>query len=146
MFQFDDSGSGGVPMMWIGLAARLPRDDLSRLSSVVRSTLPRKCGCGFLGLLIEFASRDLPMSTPHVFRKLGWVAAFLLTVMPFAAPDVARAEFNFARYKETDLDEFLARPRPASGLDIYPMSPLKLDVTLASHGEPCASGMLKRSL
>lgn len=86
------------------------------------------------------------MATPRVLRKLGWLAALLLTVVSYSVPDAARAEFDFARYKETDLDEFLARRRPASGLDVYPMLPLKLDVTLASHGGPCASGVLKRSL
>jgi hypothetical protein len=86
------------------------------------------------------------MSTPHVLRKLGLLAASLLLAVLCAAPEVVRAEFNFARYKETDLDEFLARRRPATGLDVYPMSPLKLDVTLAAHGEPCASSALKRSL
>lgn len=86
------------------------------------------------------------MATPRVLRKLGWLATLLLTVVPFAVPEAARAEFNFARYKETDLDEFLARRRPTSGLDVYPMSPLKLDVTLASQGGPCASGALKRTL
>jgi hypothetical protein len=86
------------------------------------------------------------MLTPRVLRKLGWPAALLLTIVSYAIPDAARAEFNFARYKEIDLDELLARRRPASGLDVYPMSPLKLDVTLASHGAPCASGALKRSL
>jgi hypothetical protein len=83
---------------------------------------------------------------PRVFRKPGLLAASLLLVVLCAVPDAVRAEFNFARYKETDLDEFLARKRPATGLDVYPMSPLKLGVTLASHGEPCASGALKRSL
>lgn len=86
------------------------------------------------------------MATPRVFRKPGWLAALLLIVLSFVVPETARAEFNFARYKETDLDEFLARRRPTSGMDVYPMSPLKLDVTLASHGGPCASGELKRAL
>ena len=86
------------------------------------------------------------MLPPRVLPKLGLLAASLLLVVLCAVPDAARAEFNFARYKETDLDEVLARRRPATGLDVYPMSPLKLDVTLASHGEPCASGALKRSL
>ncbi|MCA1380971.1 MULTISPECIES: M23 family metallopeptidase [unclassified Bradyrhizobium] len=84
---------------------------------------------------------------PRVFRKLGLLASLsvLLAVLS-TGPRATAAEFNFARYKETDLDEFLARRRPATGMDVYPMSPLKLDVTLASHGEPCANGALKRSL
>ncbi|MFK4498562.1 hypothetical protein ABIF86_002853 [Bradyrhizobium japonicum] len=86
------------------------------------------------------------MLPPRGLPKLGLLAVSLLLVVLSAVPDAARAEFNFVRYKETDLDEFLARRRPAAGLDVYPMSPLKLDVTLASHGEPCASGALKRSL
>src|SRR6186713_2047566 len=86
------------------------------------------------------------MVTPRVLRKPGWLAALLLPVLFCAVPDAARAEFNFARYKETDLDEFLARRRPASGRDVYPMSPVKLDVTLASHGGPCPSQDFKRSL
>jgi hypothetical protein len=86
------------------------------------------------------------MLSPRVLLKPGLIAASLLLVALCAISDAARAEFNFARYKETDLDEFLARRQPATGLDVYPMSPLKLDVTLASHGEPCASGALKRSL
>ena len=57
------------------------------------------------------------MATPRVLRKLGWLATLLLTVVPFAVPEAARAEFNFACYKDTDLDEFLARRRPTSGLD-----------------------------
>ncbi|MGX1322276.1 hypothetical protein AB7M17_005729 [Bradyrhizobium sp. USDA 377] len=85
------------------------------------------------------------MAMPRVLRKLRLLAAFLLPVVLWV-PEAAGAEFNFARYKETDLDEFLSRRRPASGMDVYPMSPLKLDVTLASHGEPCTSGALKRSL
>jgi hypothetical protein len=86
------------------------------------------------------------MLTPHILRKLALLAASLPLVLLGAVPEAARAEFNFARYKETDLDEFLARRRPATGMDVYPRSPLKLDVTLASHGEPCASGALMRSL
>lgn len=82
------------------------------------------------------------MLMPRSLCKLGLLAASVLLVVPGAA----HAEFNFARYKETDLDEFLARRRPATGMDIYPMLPLKLDVTLASRGEPCASGALKRAL
>ncbi|MBR0776096.1 M23 family metallopeptidase [Bradyrhizobium diazoefficiens] len=83
------------------------------------------------------------MSVPRILRKPGLLAAALLLVVS-AVP--VWAEFNFARYKETDLDEFLARKRPATGMDIYPMLPLKLDVTLASRGEPCANGALKRAL
>lgn len=45
------------------------------------------------------------MATPRVLRKLGWLAALLLTVVSYSLPDAARAEFNFARYKETDLDD-----------------------------------------
>src|SRR6266702_2844363 len=86
------------------------------------------------------------MLTPRILRKAALLAVAVLLVVLSAVPEAVRAEFNFARYKETDFDEFLARRRPASGLDVYPMSPLKLDVTLASHGEPCASGALKRSL
>ncbi|WP_247322745.1 M23 family metallopeptidase [Bradyrhizobium sp. 21] len=86
------------------------------------------------------------MLTPRVLRKLGLLAASVLLVVLSAVPPAGSAEFNFARYQETDLDEFLARPRPATGFDVYPRSPLKLDVTLASHGGPCASGALNRSL
>jgi len=86
------------------------------------------------------------MATPRVLRKLGWLAALLLTVVSYSIPDAARAEFNFARYKETDLDEFLARRRTASGLDVVPALPLKFDVTLASHGRPCEVSTLKRSM
>lgn len=83
---------------------------------------------------------------PSHVRKLASLAASLLLIALCAVPDAVRAEFNFARYKETDLDEFLARRRPATGLDVYPMSPVKLDVTLTSLGGPCASEGLKRSL
>lgn len=86
------------------------------------------------------------MSTLRILCRPGLLIAGLLLVVLGAVPDAVRAEFDFARYKETDLDEFLARRRPASGMDVYPMSPVKLDVTLASHGGPCASGALKRSL
>jgi hypothetical protein len=85
------------------------------------------------------------MLPPHVC-KLGWLVSALLLVVFNAVPEAARAEFNFARYEETDLDELLARRRPASGRDVYPMSPMKLDVTLASHGGPCPSQDFKRSL
>lgn len=86
------------------------------------------------------------MLTPRHPRRPGLLIACLLLVVLCAVPVAVRAEFNFARYKETDLDEFLARRRPVTGMDVYPMAPLKLDVTLASHGGPCASGALKRSL
>ncbi|MBR0831798.1 hypothetical protein JQ612_01235 [Bradyrhizobium manausense] len=59
---------------------------------------------------------------------------------------MARADFNFARYKETDLDEFLMRRRPTTGRDVYPVSPVKLEVTLASQDGPRASQDFKRSL
>jgi hypothetical protein len=94
-------------------------------------------------MLIEFASRDLQMSPSHI-RKLGLLFAALLVVVLNTIP--ARAEFNFARYQETDLDEFLARRRPATGRDIYPMSPVKLEVTLASLGGLCPSQDFKRAL
>jgi hypothetical protein len=58
-------------------------------------------------LLTEFASRDLRMLPPRGLPKLGLLAVSLLLVVLSAVPDAARAEFNFARYKETDLDEFL---------------------------------------
>lgn len=80
-----------------------------------------------------------------ILRKFGRLALLSLLVAAIVPP-AARAEFNFARYKETDLDEFLARRRPASGMDLYPMSPLKLDVTLASQGGPCANDLLKKAL
>jgi murein DD-endopeptidase MepM/ murein hydrolase activator NlpD len=85
------------------------------------------------------------MSTPRVLRKLSLLAAFVLAI-GLAVPQAVRAEFNFARYKETDFDELLARRRPTSGLDIVPALPLKLDVTLASYGGPCEVSALKRSM
>jgi len=39
--------------------------------------------------------------------QAGLLAASLLLAVLCAVPDAVRAEFNFARYKETDLDEFL---------------------------------------
>jgi hypothetical protein len=107
--------------------------------------LPRSCGHDLLCGIIEFASRDIPMLPSHA-RKLGLLVSVLLLAVLNAIPNAAHAEFNFARYQETDLDEFLARKRPATGPDVYPMSPVKLDVTLTSLGGPCASGSLKRSL
>jgi len=86
------------------------------------------------------------MLTPRVLRKLGSLAALLLPVALSVVPHAAATEFNFARYKETDLDEFLARRRPASGMDIVPMLPLKLDVTLVSYGKPCEVFALKQSM
>ncbi|MDN5001818.1 M23 family metallopeptidase [Bradyrhizobium sp. GCM10027634] len=83
---------------------------------------------------------------PLHIRKPGWLVAALLLAVFATIPHAVRADFNFARYKETDLDEFLARRRPATGRDVYPMTPLKLDVTLASHGGPCASADFKRAM
>ncbi|MBR0957024.1 M23 family metallopeptidase [Bradyrhizobium japonicum] len=83
---------------------------------------------------------------PRVFRKLGLLAVSVLLAVLSTVPRATAAEFNFARYKETDLDEFLARRRPASGLDVVPMLPLKLDVTLASYGKPCEVFALKQSM
>ena len=85
------------------------------------------------------------MLTPRFLRKLGLLALSVLLVAG-AMPEAVQADFNFARYGETDLDELLARPRPTSGVDIYPGSPLKLDVVLASQGERCASDALKQSM
>jgi hypothetical protein len=85
------------------------------------------------------------MVSSRVLGKLGSLAVALLVFAFNVVPAAVRAEFNFARYKETDLDEFLARRRPATGRDVYPMSPLKLDVTLASQGGPCASDDFMRS-
>ena len=42
------------------------------------------------------------MSMSRLTRRLGLLAVFLLAVLNTAA---VGAEFNFARYKETDLDE-----------------------------------------
>jgi hypothetical protein len=85
------------------------------------------------------------MLPPHL-HKPGWLAAAVLFVVLTVVPHAARAEFNFARYQQTDLDEFLARPRPATGRDIVPRLPLKLDVTLASQGGPCPSADFKRAM
>ena len=54
--------------------------------------------------------------------------------------------FDFARYETTDLDTLLTQPLPRSGVDIYPARPLKLRVTLASYGEGCQTGLLKKTM
>jgi murein DD-endopeptidase MepM/ murein hydrolase activator NlpD len=66
-----------------------------------------------------------------------------LAVALFALPALA---FDYDRYQETDLDALLAKKRPASGVDLFSVLPMKLNVTLAAYGEPCQSGMAIKSL
>jgi hypothetical protein len=54
------------------------------------------------------ASRDPRISTPHVLPKLGLLADSLLLAVLCAAPEVVRAEFNFALQRN--------RSRLASGV------------------------------
>lgn len=52
-----------------------------------------------------------------------------------AAPALA---FDYARYKDADLDDVLAQPRPRTGMDLNGSKPYRLEVTLLSYEETCA--------
>jgi hypothetical protein len=54
--------------------------------------------------------------------------------------------FDFERYRATDLDALLAQPRPAKGIDIYPVLPLRLDVTLVSYATSCQTTLLRKAM
>src|SRR5262249_32856917 len=54
--------------------------------------------------------------------------------------------FDYDRFQEVDLDTLLAKVRPASGVDLFPVIPLRLKVTLAAYGEPCQTGFLMKSM
>lgn len=54
--------------------------------------------------------------------------------------------FDYTRYEATDLDALMAQPRPRSGVDIYPVRPLKLKVTLVSYAEGCLTSLLDKSM
>ena len=73
-------------------------------------------------------------------RLAGVVAAVVL----FGA--LPAWSFDYARYQAADLDELLAQPRPAKGVDIYPARPLRLDVTLVSYAENCPTALLKKTM
>ncbi|CCE09754.1 conserved exported hypothetical protein [Bradyrhizobium sp. STM 3843] len=64
----------------------------------------------------------------------------------FAAGSRAEAAFDYARYKEASLDDLMALPRPAKGVDISNDAPFKLEVTLADAGGACSTELLKRSM
>lgn len=73
------------------------------------------------------------------------VHAFLLVALATLAVGPAFA-FDYARYQETDLDALLAKSPPTSGVDLYPVLPMKLKVTLVAYGQPCKTGMVNKAL
>jgi hypothetical protein len=79
-------------------------------------------------------------------RPFSNCAALVLLIFLFAAGGPADAAFDYARYTETSLDDLLALPRPAKGVDIRDGTPFKLEVTLANAGGACSAELLKRSM
>jgi murein DD-endopeptidase MepM/ murein hydrolase activator NlpD len=73
-------------------------------------------------------------------------AALVLLAFVFAAGGAAEAAFDYARYKDTSLDDLMALPRPAKGVDIRDGAPFKLEVTLADAGGACSADVLKKSM
>ncbi|MCC8959577.1 M23 family metallopeptidase [Bradyrhizobium sp. Pear77] len=69
------------------------------------------------------------------------IVAGLATLL--TAPALA---FDYARYKETDLDDVLAQPRPKTGFDLNGSKPLRLEVTLVSYEETCAIQSLESTM
>jgi len=78
-------------------------------------------------------------------RFVNWATVVMLAFL-FAAGSPTEAAFDYARYKEASLDDLLALPRPAKGVDIRDGAPFKLEVTLASAGGVCSTELLKRSM
>ena len=60
-----------------------------------------------------------------------------------AAPALA---FDYARYKDADLDDVLAQPRPKTGVDLNGSKPLRLEVVLVSYEEACAIQTLQSTM
>ncbi|WP_139031527.1 M23 family metallopeptidase [Bradyrhizobium sp. ORS 375] len=85
------------------------------------------------------------MSVTRARPFARWAVAVLSAVAVMAGNSV-EAAFNYARYQETSLDDVLAMPRPAKGVDIKSGAPFKLEVTLVNAGGPCATGFLKKSM
>ncbi|CAL75731.1 hypothetical protein; putative signal peptide [Bradyrhizobium sp. ORS 278] len=79
----------------------------------------------------------------HLFARR---AAFVLLAFAILTGHGVEAAFNYARYQETSLDDLLALPRPANGVDIKAGAPLKLDVILVNADGPCATGFLRRAM
>ncbi len=78
-------------------------------------------------------------------RFMNAVAVVVLTVV-VAAGSRAEAAFDYARYKESSLDELLALPRPAKGVDVSNGAPFKLEVTLADAGGVCSTELVKKAM
>ncbi|WP_316178000.1 hypothetical protein [Bradyrhizobium sp. SZCCHNRI1009] len=82
------------------------------------------------------------MSVTRAARR----GVFTLLALVVLSGHRAEAAFDYARYKEAGLDDLLALPRPAKGVDIKTGAPFKLEVILASAGGPCQTGFLKKSM
>ncbi|GKQ49171.1 M23 family metallopeptidase [Bradyrhizobium sp. Ce-3] len=54
--------------------------------------------------------------------------------------------FDYARYKDADLDDMLAQPRPKTGMDLGGAKPYRLEVTLVSYEETCAVQLVPASM
>ena len=54
--------------------------------------------------------------------------------------------FDYSRYQAADLDEIIEQPRPRTGADLLPQTPLKIIGTLIAYGEPCNTGFLKKAM
>lgn len=79
-------------------------------------------------------------------RQFGNWAGWVMLALLVGAGGRAEAAFDYARYKEASLDDLLALPRPAKGIDIRDGAPFKLEVTLGGTGGVCSTELLKRSM
>jgi hypothetical protein len=95
--------------------------------------------------LENFISSGISYVVTYHLRLFAVRISFIvvLAVSLLASPVLA---FDYDRYQETDLDALLAKKRPASGMDLFPVLPMKLKVTLAAYAEPCQTGMLIKSM
>ncbi|GLH81154.1 hypothetical protein SSBR45G_60630 [Bradyrhizobium sp. SSBR45G] len=86
------------------------------------------------------------MSVTRAARPFARWASVVVLAFAVMVGSPAAAEFNYARYQEASLDELLALPRPANGVDIKAGAPLKLEVTLVNAGGSCETGFLRRAM
>ena len=74
------------------------------------------------------------------------IAGCLALMAPSFVCVRAAQGFDYARYQPVDLDELIARKRPADGADLYRAVPMKITVRPAAYGEPCPVGFLKKTM
>lgn len=80
------------------------------------------------------------------YLRLLTVRVSLVVVLAVPLLALPALAFDYDRYPETDLDALLAKQRPASGVDLFPVLPMKLKATLTAYGEPCKTGFLMKSM